>query len=433
MLFKSMCRGHGETEGLVAVVAVLLAMAAPSAAQLPKIQCEAPARGEGACVSQLGRSPAEQIVTVKVIASDGATPVPSVRVRFTASMGWITDSVTTNAAGDATALWYGPSDSGAVRILAVAQIGGAEIRRGILLRMPKEEPRSAFRLKAVHGERTVSDTSRNRYDYWYVEQQLSKPVMVEIIGASERSQCESALVIFRQTSGGGQTPDSAYGTLLDRSPYTRGGTGSMCIARARWKLGKEVGEHHLRATLAGESVKSVEFTAKARARPRLVAGLAFTTVSGFDQLSQSDRKFTVKRTTSTGEISFDSVAKVPSLSNVNRQAVFTPTLGVDWPLKTSWPNVRVSMSASIKNADQDWFAGFSILQAVQGLVHESVGIDLQAVVQLSRRRVVTNARTCAADLATCVNERQTLPVGGGIMLTFDTGLLSLLKDAFGLK
>lgn len=412
------------------LVICLHVIAESGAAQPAQILCVEPTAGERGCLVSLARNPSEQRVIIKLVRFDSISAIRGIAVQFRASSGWIDSNVVTSMTGEAAAVWFGSTDSGAVRILATARVNGTELRRGIVIGPPiMIDPRREYLLSPVDGP--LPDTLRGRHEYGYTKKQIASPAVVEIQGPKSKLACDSVLVLFRQTSSGAVTPDKGYGSWVKRPYQVNGGPSDMCIARARWTLGEQVGEHHLLASLSVDSTKSVEFTARARALPRLIAGLALSQVSGYYKLSESSQKITVTRQTPAGKISFDSTVSTTALTKIRPEWKFMPTLGVDWPLKTNWSNVRVSLSTSLTDARNDWYTGFSILQAFQGYLHEGVGYDVQGIVHWSRRRLVDDAASCATNVGACKVETRTRPVGVGILVTLNTDLIAVLKGAFG--
>lgn len=428
---------HVSVRAVLPLAAAAICVASP-AAGAQSLECIRPQPADGQCVVVVATPEAKVTVSLQVADRGGKPPAP-VDVTFSAPAGgMVTASQRSDAAGVVVATWEGRVDA-PVTIVASATVDGMAIKRNIVIKPPP--PKSAYTLTPLHFPDLKSTL---RPDYWYAERQIGEPygVVVENVAADS---CAQVLVLFRQTSSGAVTPDSVYARWVARDQYAdatildrimRRSTSDKtkaCIAVARWKLGKEVGEHHLRVGLPGEPSKTVEFRARARALPRLIAGLAFTNVGGYDRTTSLDSTFKVTRTTPTGEVVFDSVKKVQTFAPFAGQWEFNPVVGVDWPIKTSWSNVRTSVSASIKSGRTDWFAGLSILQLLQGYVQEGVGMDLQGVLHVSKRDIVVNGSACATQVATCVSESRTGVVGYGVILTVDTSLLSVITSAFGVK
>lgn len=400
---------------LRAVLLALVTLSAPSSAEAQvSIACVRPDNAE--CSLNVGQTLGLDSIIVRV-AGAGAENAP-VTVSFSPTLTGGANGTLTNTQqtqnGEAKAYWYGALESGSVVIQVKTVVGKDTARRIVTLLPPKPGP-SKYAVRAFTGSGWAIEPLEN-LEYWYTERQLSHPATVEITTATgspvSAADCRKILVLFRSTSSGAVTPDSVYGRMV--GPKNGSSSVATCLAPSYWTLGKVVGEHHVRAGLTGDPVGAVEFRARARALPRVIAGLALTDVSSFDTSNPVDSTFHVERTTPTGKVTFDSVVHAKTPSHNDGGWIFTPVAGVDWPLIISMANLRVSVAVSLKAPTKDWFFGASILQGRYGLRQEAVGMDLQGIVHVSKRESTQFA-------------------GAGVMLSFDTNLLSILTTAFPLK
>ncbi len=421
-----------------ATVALLAAVVTRSALS-QSLVCTRPAGQVGECVLK-SVAPGTQ-ETIRVRLTDSLRfPVQFARVNFTSTAGSIRSVGITDENGEAVTEWTGEAGTIA-SIVASSIIGSTKITRTIVI---KPEPTVVSRrLLPLHFPDLSRDTLK-KADFWFVDRQLGHPFGVVITGA-DATTCGQQLVLFRQTNGGSGavTPDSAYGhwgkvgrfadrNMYDRLPWHDMADSVACVAIGRWKPGKDIGEHYMRAGLVGDPRNAVEFRARMRALPRLIAGIGMTREPGRAETKTTDSTFKVTRVTASGSVVFDSVKRAVTLNQLSRQSVLTPTIGVDWPLKLSWPNIRTSVSVAIKNATTDWFVGLSVPQLVQGYVFEGAGIDLHAVLHVTRRSFVGDVNMCSSAPATCISSNHT-QYSAGLMLTVDTALLGVITSAFGLK
>ena len=396
------------------VLLALLTLAAPFSAEAQvSIVCVRPDNAE--CSLNVGQSLGLDSIIVRVGGNAENTPVTvSFSPTLTGGANGTLTSTQRTQNGEAKAYWYGTLESGSVIVQVKAVVGTDTARRVVTLLPPKPGP-SKYAVRAFTSSGWAVDPLQS-LEYWYTERQLSHPATVEITTAAggpvTAAECRKTLVLFRSTSNGAVTPDSVYGRMVGLKDGTSGT--AKCLAPSFWTLGKVVGDHHVRAGLHEDPVGAVEFRARARALPRVIAGLALTDVSSFDASTPSDSTFHVERTTPTGKVAFDSVVHAKTTSHTDGGWTFTPVAGVDWPLTIGVENLRVSVAVSLKAPTKDWFFGASILQAFYGLKQEAVGMDVQGIVHISKRESTEFA-------------------GAGVMLSFDTNLLSILTTAFPLK
>jgi hypothetical protein len=400
----------------VATIVVLCTGTVPAAAQ--RLVCVQPAepaeptRVGSPCTVTLRGSPAWEIFVLRFEDVAGR-PVPRASVTVEPADAGIRVEPQTLDNGELRIEWHSGSGTGvSPRILEVtAQQGNQRAQRRIEVRPPPV--RTELTLLAV------PDQPANR-GYWYEGHQLRDPVTVQLQNASP-ADCERTRVAFRAV-GGSVTPDTTHGLWI----------GGSCLARSHWRLGRGVGIQHLRAQLVEEPRKSVEFHARARALPRVMAGLALAYADGFDRLEVTTTTLRItQQVEGLGTIARDSVVRKDSLVVQPSSWEVTPILGVDFPLVSCLPRIRTFVGASITDPRENWFVGLSALQPFYRLSHEAISFDLQAVVQVSRREVVADVPACRQDPALCATERRTRPVGGGLMLSVDSGaLLSPLLTIF---
>jgi len=401
---------------LVALLTIAVLWVVDAAAQ--KISCIQPteSRQDDSCTVTLRSATAQELIIVRVEGRYGV--LRDTTVKFRASTGDITDTDKVDSRGEAQARWSGSAGDGPVTITVEAKADdGRLLTKKVQLRPP---PRSTP-LTLVPSPWGSGD-----FQAWYEERQLRHPVSVLIQGVPGAEQCRQTRVVFRQIGTGQSSPDSTFGEWTD----SRG-----CIAQSTWRLGKGIGRQHLQASLAGEPVKSTTFTAFARALPRLTTGLAWSYASKFNRAEITRNTVRVARTIRPDSVlAMDSVAVRRSVDSVKASWNITPIVGIEWPIINSARKVRISASASLLDPDKDWFLGVSALQPIWGLSHEALGVDVHAVMHFSRREVVVNPQTCGSEgsAMACATDRQTRPVGGGLMLIVDsTALLGNLLSIFG--
>jgi hypothetical protein len=320
--------------------------------------------------------------------------------------GSITQTATTTASGEAEFIWTGAAGTATTTITASAVRNNRTVQRVIEV---KPQPTGTQRALSLVTDPIV---------YGYEKRQISGPVTVRIDNPGDR--CESNVVVFRP-----------YGTVGSGSPDTvRALTDPVyggCTASSYWRLGEGVGRQHLRASLSDESSKSLVLNAVARALPRLSAGIASTyDFREFRTANISERNVQVTRRNpnSTGPDSLvvvDSVVKSVSLGNQDAGWAVRPVLTVDFPITARLTQLRASLGAALRDADQDWYLGFSAIQPFRGVSQEAVGADFHAVLHVGRRDVLANPE-CDDDQALddCRSKSKFyFPLGIGVMATFD--------------
>ncbi|HZG43681.1 MAG TPA: hypothetical protein VEY93_12000 [Longimicrobium sp.] len=347
----------------------------------------------------------------------GITPPAAQEVTFEleSAGGSVTTSEPLNAQGEASFRWTGAAGTGTTTITAAAVVGDRTVRRVIEVKpsLPAGTQRSLL---------LVTDP----VVYGYEDRQISGPVTVRV--ANEGNTCENNVVVFRP-----------YGTVGSGSPDTvRAAIDPLyggCTASTYWRFGKGVGQQHLRASLADEPAKSLILNGVARALPRLSPGIAFTyDFRDFRTANISERNVQVTRryTSSSGADSLvvvDSIVKSVSLGKQDEGWAVRPVLNVDFPITARLTRLRASLGAALRDADQDWYVGFSAIQPFRGVSQEAVGADFHTVVHFGRRDVLANPQ-CADDrnLDDCRSKSKFFfPLGIGMMATFDaTQLFSLI-------
>lgn len=397
----------------VAIVGALGApvVAYPAQAQgasQPAIQCVHPVERADRCVAQLASTNANETIVVRVVRADG-TPAAGVPVTIRPTNGAVVQQVHSDASGRALFSFVASPVTVERELEVLATVDGFAVARPVVFQAPPKSAPSTWSLGPdLHNDNLA----------WYVERQIPGRIAVTVVGPNA-TDCENAIVRFRnQTEGGGSAPDSARGQWI----------GGQCVAAARWRLGKEVGQHFLRAELPGSSAPPRLFRAIAHALPRVVAGVAFSRVQRYDAVkSGTPRTFRVTRNTPTGEFAFDSVVQSSELDRTGRYK-FAPIIGVDWAPWLPIERLRVVVGTSPLNARNEWVTGVSILQAATGVQREAVGLDLQLVVHWLRPEVVRNVEACRREVdPDCRTRRTDLQAAGvGFLLSVDSS--SLLKD-----
>ncbi|HEY4132415.1 MAG TPA: hypothetical protein VGM50_17525 [Gemmatimonadaceae bacterium] len=406
----------------VALISMLAALSgfASTPAMAQSLECVRPAMSRGICALRLDSPNATETIVLRVVDALGK-PITDAEVVLEFHRGAVTPTgvVRTNAAGLAAFVWSDNDIREAIDLQARAIVGEVAFARAITLQAPPLRAPTAMSL----GRLTNNDR------VWYVERQIPWGPGVEILnnGQSKMAdrECTSTFVMFKQFNDGGSAPDSVPGAWNKSD--------STCAATARWRLGKEVGEQYLRAELSGEPAKQVRFSAVARALPHLSLGLALSAGRSVWTKHIDRKTISVSQTVGSEALRFDRV--VDSVSAKKKSAgQFAPVLGIDWAPWLPATRLRVSLGPSIVNAQNEWYLGASILQWLQpqGMHREAVGIDVQGVVQFSRRQIVRNPDACNAGRALCdVDNNRLRPTGVGVMVELDgTTLLSQLIAAF---
>jgi hypothetical protein len=356
-------------------------------------------------------------------------------VTFESSAGSIRVNAESDSDGTVEVKWFGAVERQPVTIDAVATFAGQRVPRQV--RIERTGEGSPFRVDKLWGDRQA----------WYEERQLVDPVAVElrqpivttdgdtIMRAVPREKCSGQRVVFRQIGSGTATLDTVsvtygrpkvwWGNRVRSSMSVP--PGETCVAQTRWNLGKSLGEQYLVASLVGGTGDPLVFSARSRALPRIVAGLAGTTFREYDRVSESKRTFTVvRRITDDVVVTEDSTAVVKKAATGGGGVQYAPVVGIDWPLvhRVTW--LRVSTSADVRDPRDNWFVGFSGLQALWGLSQESVRYDVQVVLNMGRRDVLTNPTACDGNGDLCKVDSETGLWGAGVMFVLDGG--SFLGD-----
>lgn len=401
-------------------IAAVALTAVPSMghAQL-RIRCvqPAPADVNGPCILTARRDPGLEPIVV-VVEQDGV-PKHGISVIFSTSVGGVEDTLAVSQAnGEARTVWSG-SLAAPVTVTATAVLGGA--RHSLPIQVKAPDPARVYTLH-IRSERGGDGQD------WYEKRQLPEPLIVDIIGA-DNITCAGEVVVFRPTGGGSTSPDSVRAEWNDKT--------SICSARARWRLGEGVGDQHLRAQLAGSNGangRSAQFTATARALPRLFAGLALTATTGYRRVSTTADTVVVTRQSDDSTVTSRRVTTHRAPERVNEEwRKIQPVVGFDWPMLPRNGRLRASIAASMEHPTTDWMFGISLLQMRYGVQHESVGVSIHLIGQVSRRSVVENALACR-NLEQCGTDDRVRVVGGGLMFVADSGtLLGPLTSIFGLK
>ncbi len=392
------------------------------AGQAPVLQCVTPAEPSDPnqpCTLRAPTYPSQQTLTVRLL-DPGPVAGGEVSFQLEAPGGSINQKVKTNPNGEAPFTWTGAAGTATTTITASATRNNRTVRRVIEVKPPLP----------TTTQRSVLLVSTPIL-YGYEKRQISNPVAVRVENPGDR--CESNVVVFRPygTVGSG-SPDSVRASI----DALRGG----CTASTYWKLGEGVGWQHLRASLADEPAKSLTLNAVARALPRLHAGIVSTyDFREFETASISERNVQVTRrivdpvTGDTSVTVADSTVKSISLGEEDGGWLTKPVVSIDFPLRARMTQLRVSLGAAFRDADQDWYLGFSAIQPFRGVSQEAVGADIHAVFHFGRRDVLEDAE-CDDDglLDDCRSKNKFFfPMGIGMMATFDASqILGSLGSIF---
>lgn len=395
-----------KSVGLGAFV-LMCCLSAPAAGQMPAILCVTPAEPADPnqpCTFRAPAYPSEQTLVVRLV---GVPQQDSQSIKFTlvSPGGSVTTTRPTSAQGEARFTWTGAAGSTATTITASAAVGDRTVQRVIEV---KPQPTGTQRTLLFVTDPIV---------YGYEDRQISRPSTIRIENPGDR--CDSNVVVFRP-----------YGAVGSGSPDTvRASTDPLwggCTASTYWRLGKGVGQQHLRASLADEPSKTLILNAVARALPRLSAGIASTyDFREFRTANISERNVQVTRriTTPTGvdTVVVDSLVKSVSLGEQDGGWSVRPVLSIDFPITARLTQLRASLGAALRDADQDWYLGVSAIQPFRGVSQEAVGADFHAVFHFGRRDVLANPE-CDDDqvLDDCrAKSKFFFPLGIGVMATFD--------------
>lgn len=358
-----------------------------------------------------------------VVRVRGVTARHPVQFRLESAGGSVTHQVLTDDFGLALFTWNGTPGGTGARVIVESQINQQLARREIDI------------VASTSTGRELALVSPNTR-YWYEKRQARAPIDVRI--TNFEGACDANVVVFRPVAGSGSaSPDTVRAGESDED-------GGGCMARAWWRLGEGVGRQHMRIALADEPSRFTITTAIARALPRIGAGVAVTNdFRSYHVVGDTSRTVRVTRRialysptgVSLGDstVAVDSVVPGRTIREVRDDVFTTPTVSVDFPLFTNWDRVRVSFGVSLKDPARDWYVGFSPLQALWGVTHENVGVDLHFVMHAGRRRVLSNPG-CRSDreFSDCRDEdRLFLPLGYGVAAFVDgTALLGTLGTIF---
>lgn len=415
---------------LAAAIAASLAAPGGAAAQVASIQCVRPAPDADGAACTLRRAAGVSVepIVVRVVDAHGA-PLQGEKLTFRSATGGLLGAATTDHDGIGVLLWTEPMPGVTGAVVAETTVGGIPRFRTIEIAQPKKPS----------GRTISSDGSPDQV--WFVDRQLPKYARVRVNGASA-ADCGGVVVRLRARGDGASAPDSVYAAWNART--------GTCTAESPWRVGKDVGEYLLQASLAGEPDQRVEFRAKARALPRLVAGVSLTAESPYTRVVPG-RKRVVRTITTTPAVA-------PATGSVQTQVdvestfvtpgrseswLFTPVLGVDWAPYLPVTRLRVMAGAAVDNARHEWVAGFSLPQVFQshGFHREAVGVDFHLAVHFERRTDVLDVTTTECPLGiealarACPTTKKSFrPTGVGLMLTVDgIAALGQLAGIFGAK
>lgn len=389
----------------------LLSVGATGAESQSMVCISPPAQPEQVCA--LEKPAITELIVVRLVGKDEKA-VAGVVVSFGASAGKIDSSATTNADGEAFARWSGDASNAAVVIDVVSVHSGLRVHRQVRLGGP--DPAPLILSKSPDLKRSGDK------QHSFAERQLPRKITVLVENTNGEVNCRRARIVFRPLGEGQATPDTSVGLWRD----------GVCYAETRWRIGKTVGSHSLRAYPVNRPGSAVPFEAKVRGVPWIGMGLALTRVSEFDRLSETKatlrvtRRFVGPSAFDTTEIAYDSTVSMRKPERTAKEWVFTPMIGLNFPVGRpflGWSRLRLSVSADARDPRSHWFAGFSLPQVFGGVYSESVEIDLHLVTHFARRDVLTNREACLSDIATCNVDKKTRPVGIGVLLELNSATL----------
>jgi hypothetical protein len=406
---------------LLALLASSLFALRPLGAQT--IECVVPAEPRSTnqrCTLRISPGTASKDLVVRV---QGVPPAHPVDFRLESAGGSVTHQVLTDAVGLAQFTWQGAPGGTGSRIIVESRIGDRLARREIDV------------VTSVSTNRELGLVSPQTR-FWYERRQLRAPIDVRVTDFD--GECEENLVVFRPVSGSGSaSPDTVRAGESDED-------GGGCMARAWWRLGEGVGRQHMRIALADEPSRFTVVTAIGRALPRIGAGVVATkdyrshfVVGDSSRVVRVTRRIALYSPAGVAlgdsTVAVDSVVRIRTIREVREDWFTTPVVSVDFPLIANLDRLRVSLGVSLKDPARDWYLGFSPLQAIWGVTHENLGVDLHVVMHAGRRRVLSNPG-CRSDmdLSDCRDEDKLfLPMGFGVSAFVDgTSLLSTLGSIF---
>jgi hypothetical protein len=257
---------------LVNAVAIAVTASSPRA---QRVGCVQPA----SCTLKVTSDTTRQYLSV-IIIDRNQNPVPDAPVTFQviSEAGSVTTGAKSDVNGIATTMWVpAPGATLPSEIRVSAAVGTDRPTR--LLRIVSASSTASTLAFADHP---------GNHQTWYEERQQQHPLRVEISGPASETECLGAAVAFRPGSGGTSAPDTAYGMWSTEDPQ-------HCVATSWWRLSKGVGRQSLRANLVGEPAKAVNFSAQARALPRIVVGLAAYQTHSFSELQTTVDTIVVTR------------------------------------------------------------------------------------------------------------------------------------------
>jgi hypothetical protein len=405
------------------IAAALLLLVPPSRATTqtptPVLECVRPARTGGVCRVEVLQGPVRETIVVRVRDRAG-NAVGGHPVEFD-GFGQLGPNPTTDANGVASAEFSAAGITAPVTLTVRTTVGGQRITDSIVV-APMRTPPSAARI--LGGNTSVPA--------WYVERQLARPIVVPL-DPTDPLACAATRVRFRAlTEGSGAAPDTAAGQWV--STEIRGVPYGRCVASARWRLGKEAGEHVLQAEVVGAPAQRVQFAATARALPRLMAGIAVSVAERYHRVKDSSRVVRLTRTEPPLQQQYDSAVAIRRAERSERLPVF-PVLGIDFAPYLPWKRFRLLGGVNPLDARDQAVLGASLLQGAFGGSRESVPIDFHLFMHLQRRTEAVDAATCVSVVAAAcpTRERSIRPVGVGVMVAVDgLSLLGNLLAAFPL-
>ena len=349
-----------------------------------------------------------------------------VAVTFATSNGTVVpDTTFTDTAGYAHAIWTKADRS----------------KPGLLIAMAKFE--DGTRLAEIHAAETPAKGTLllkpldGNAQQWYEKNNLRRALTVEIQDGSDsdgkiinsEGVCLAQRVAFSTRGGGTITPDTAFAELASF------GGRDHCVAKAYLNLGDVVGKRLVRANLvaaAGYNVahNTAEMHATSRSLPQLVSGVGFNPRTQYYGMSGGSKKtYHVERAGDDGRtITYDSVATTSAAPNKLAGDVDVVAFGgITMPIPLKFTS-RVAITGGVNLADfkDDWYLGFSFMQAVGANMNGSNAFDIHVLANFGRRDELDDEIGCFRDSNDCHTTSRTAFRGVAVMFTIDAA--TVLSD-----
>jgi hypothetical protein len=387
-----------------------LCAATPAVAQPLTVTCipaprpPAATAAENACRQEMATRSGPEIVRVRVTEIRDGVPRPvraGVNVSFVPTSGGVShQTVVADEDGYAMTTWSGETRNDTVGIAVLAHVGDRTGSARFLLQAAPE-PATARLVLPPPGR------------YGFEERQLRHPVRVAVVGPDE-ARCPAQRVAFRPIGTGAvASPDTA------RAEWdVQQGT---CVAETYWTLARGVGHQSMIATVAGQPTTSQTYRARARARPRILMGIAGSILAWdeYTRMAADTTRVTVAHRFEDVVVFRDTLVIERRPVQKRRETAYHPVIGVDFPAIEHFGRLRTVVATSARDPRNNLYLGASILQPVWGFAHEGLGVDLHGFVHIQRRQVVTDVAVCAAPGPDCPRDWRTAPVALGLLLSLD--------------